>query len=119
MMMNGIGPAGTLAGLDRFLERADRLLAPGGQILVDSGEAVPQDDSGVEFEPPWPIEPGRYPGEAWIQLEYRGVRGTPFRELYVEAETLVARVRRAGWECDVVFEGEYGGGFLARITRPG
>lgn len=44
MLMNGIGPVGTLVGLERFLERAGRLLRPGGQILVDSGEALVRDE---------------------------------------------------------------------------
>lgn len=42
LLMNGIGPVGTLDGLDRFLGRAAELLRPGGQLLVDSGEALPE-----------------------------------------------------------------------------
>jgi SAM-dependent methyltransferase len=114
MMMNGIGILGTLEGLDRFLSDASRLLEPGGQILLDSGPgrlvgeagdaaiAVPVDDSG-------------YPGEAWIELEYRGEKGPPFRELYADSETLCEAARANGWVCEIVFRDGHGG-YVARLS---
>ncbi len=113
MLMNGIGPVGTLAGLERFLAEAGRLVAPGGQVLVDSGAAQP---TGSADPTDWPPPtPDAYTGEAWIRLGYDGVVGMPFRELYVDERTLCGRAERAGWGCTVVFEGE--GGYLARLVR--
>lgn len=118
MLMNGIGPVGTLDGLDRFLAIADRWLEPGGQILVDSGEAV-------EAEPParspedgwnWPSSGSGYRGEAWIRLEYRGEVGSPFSELYVDGGTFGERARLAGWGFQTVFEDETGA-YLAHLTK--
>jgi SAM-dependent methyltransferase len=113
MLMNGIGPVGTLAGLDRFLGEAGRLLEPGGQLLVDSGEARPAAEADPESWPPPTAD--RYPGEAWIRLGFGELQGGPFRELYVDAGTLARRARRAGWRCSIVHQEE--GGYLARLTR--
>lgn len=118
MLMNGIGPVGTLAELDPFLAWAGRLLAPGGQILVDSGEALISEPppGAPEWEWPEPTADG-YPGEAWIRLEYRGEVGAPFRELYADAETLAAHVERGGWRCEFAFTDE-AGAYLARLRPP-
>lgn len=112
MMMNGVGPAGTLEGLDRLLTRARLLLAPGGQILLDSAEPARSDDpvdpalDGLDL-PPEPTGDG-YPGEAWIQLEYEGEVAPPFRELYLGEEALAERARRSGWSCSFLHRDEHG-----------
>jgi SAM-dependent methyltransferase len=115
MLMNGIGILGTLDGLDRFLRGAHQLLEPSGQILLDSGPANLVGDStmaAMALE----VDEGSYPGEAWIELEYEGERGPPFRELYADSETLCQHARDAGWDCDIVFRDEHGG-YVARLTR--
>jgi SAM-dependent methyltransferase len=117
MMMNGIGVLGTLQGLNRFLEDVPRLLKRGGQVLLDSGPGRVVGDSGepaVEL----PLgDQGGYYGEAWIELEYRGEKGPPFRELYADSDTLARHAEAAGWECEIVFRDELGG-YVARLTRP-
>ncbi len=117
MLMNGIGPVGTLDGLDRYLAHAHRLVSPGGQLLVDSGEAIVVGEVDPADAARWPPTDAGYVGEAWIELEYGGEWGTPFRELYVDMATLGASAKRASWSCDIVFESE-AGGYLARLTRP-
>ncbi|MDE2942941.1 MAG: class I SAM-dependent methyltransferase [Gemmatimonadota bacterium] len=112
MLMNGLGPVGTLAGLDRFLAHAPRFLSPGGQILVDGAEAVIRGPSPTAGWPP----AGEYPGQAWIELSHAGRVGRPFRELYVDLETLARHAARAGWRLEVAFEGG-DGIYLARLTR--
>lgn len=116
MMMNGTGILGTLDGLDRFLEDVPRLLGEGGQILVDSG---PARVVGASDEPAVEVavqEDGTYPGEAWITLEYKGEKGPPFRELYVDAETLCEHAVAAGYDCEIIFWDEMGG-YVAQLTR--
>ena len=116
MMMNGTGILGTLDGLDRFLRDVPRLLAEGGQILLDSG---PARVVGTSEQPAVEVavdEGGAYPGETWITLEYKGETGPPFRELYVDAETLAEHAVAAGFNCAVVFWDEMGG-YVARLTR--
>lgn len=114
MMMNGIGILGTLAGLDDFLGKVGRLLAPGGQILLDSGPAniVGEADEAAEATS---ADEDRYPGEAWIELEYNGEKGPPFRELYADSETLTERAEAAGWRVEIAHREGYGG-YVARLT---
>lgn len=112
MLMNGVGPTATLAGLDRFLRHAQRLLSTGGQLLIDSAEASPRPADGATPEL-WP-ETGDYAGQAWIDLEFGGRRGRPFRELYADVETLRERAVEAGWTPDVAFEED--GAYLLRLT---
>lgn len=114
MLMNGIGILETLDGLDRFLREVPRLLRPDGQILVDSGPANLVGDASnpaVALN----IEQDSYAGEAWIELEYEGEKGPPFRELYADSETLSRYAHAAGWDCDIVFRDEHGG-YVARLT---
>ena len=116
MMMNGIGPVGTLDGLDSFLKRLPEMLNSGGQILVDSGDVrhrqVVTGTGGFD----WPPRTGDYVGEAWIRLEYLGEVGEPFRELYVDFDTLKESSNRQGWDCERVF-GETES-YVARLTQP-
>lgn len=114
MLMNGVGPTGTLPGLRRFLASAGRFLASGGQLLVDSAAAVPE-PAGDGAAVRWP-DAGEYPGQAWIDLEFDGVRGRPFRELYTDVDTLRAVATDVGWTTEVAFEAE--GAFLLRLTGP-
>ena len=116
MLMNGLGPVGTLAGLDRFLAHAPRCLAPGGQLLVDGAEATPSRPSRAATAVSWPPD-GEYPGEAWIELSHTGRVGRPFRELYIDPETLARHATQAGWHLEVAFEGG-NGVYLARLTTP-
>ena len=117
MLMNGIGPVGTLESLQDFLLRVGRLLRPGGQILVDSAEVTRREEASDAPPIEWPPRTGEYVGEAWIRLEYRGALGAPFRELYLDSDTLSQRAGEAGWRTDITFDGE-GGSYLARLTRP-
>ena len=70
LLMNGVALAGTLAGLGPLLESLGGLLAPGGQVLLDSTDLLAgrseesREDSG-EFD---------LPGELQYQVEFRGRR---------------------------------------------
>ena len=106
ILMNGIGLVGTLDGLDRFLRDVPRLLANGGQILLDS------------FDPgPAETEPLRaYAGEMRFQLEYGGVRGAFYDFLFLDFGTLCRHAEAAGWRCESIWQ-EDEGHYLARLTR--
>ncbi|MGM0668886.1 MAG: class I SAM-dependent methyltransferase [Gemmatimonadota bacterium] len=111
LLMNGTALAGTLEGLPGRLEILEGLLAPGGQILVDST------DLGEE-------------GEIQYQLEFRGRRGAPFPQLFLGPDALREMALQEGWKMEVVWrEMESGGGgkegdetggageYLARLER--
>jgi SAM-dependent methyltransferase len=110
LLMNGTSLAGTLAGFPPLLHALARLMAPGGQVLVDSTDlgAGGGGESGDEG----------YPGELQYQLEYRGTRGAPFPQLFVDPGTLRRTAGEKGWEVEVVWRGEEGE-YLARLSRPG
>lgn len=105
ILMNGIGLVGTLAGLDRFLREVHRLVADGGQIVLDSFDPGPPD----------PARPQGYVGEMRFQLEYRGVRGAFYEFVFLDFETLRRHAEGAGWRCESIWQ-EDEGHYLARLT---
>lgn len=117
MLMNGIGPVGQIAQLSRFFETAGRLIASGGRILVDSGEAMICEPPAGAPALAWPpTTPEGYEGEAWIRLEYEGEIGPPFRELYLGEEAMMAYAALSGWRCDIAHTDD-SGAYLACL-RP-
>ncbi|MFC1531391.1 class I SAM-dependent methyltransferase [Gemmatimonadota bacterium] len=120
MLMNGWGLPETLTGLQRFLSGADRLVAPGGQIIADSTDMRRfasdwGDDDGMRLAL---REDGRYVGEIQFQFEFDGQRGAPFSQLYVDPDTLSILASRVGWKAEIVGRGE-DGAFLSRLHRSG
>lgn len=113
MLMNGVGIVGTLDGLARYLDHVRDLLAPGGRLLLDSADLRSEGESREGRSPE--REDGRYIGEAQIQLEYRGLRGEPFQELYVDPDTLSRVAEEAGWSAEVVHRAADGVGYLALL----
>jgi len=115
LMMNGIGVVEDLAGLDRFLAGAHRVLAPDGQILIDS------------YDPTWDEDPdgaapsraagptGRYIGEMRFRLEYKGKKGPSLAWLFLGARLLTEWVLKAGFSCKVLWQEEEGH-YLARLA---
>jgi SAM-dependent methyltransferase len=114
VLANGAGLAETLDGLEGFLGRLGQLLAPDGQVLLDSCDVRPP--AGPDGVRPATGRDGRYVGDIHFQLEYRGEKGDLFPQLYVDPDTFADRARRAGWSLEVVEPGE-GGSYLARLTR--
>ncbi|HXI21765.1 MAG TPA: methyltransferase domain-containing protein [Gemmatimonadales bacterium] len=108
LLMNGLGLAGTVAGLPLLLQHLHRLVAPGGQVLVDSTD--------VATAPPPAVPPGRYPGELQFRLEFAERRGVSFPQLYADPALMERHARDTGWRSDVVFRGEHGS-WLARLER--
>ncbi len=115
LMMNGIGVVGDLAGLDRFLAEAHRLLTPDGQILLDSYDPDWDEDGDT---PPLPRPArlgGRYIGEMRFRLEYKGKKGPSLAWLFLDSDLLAERAMKAGWTTEVIWQEEEGH-YLARLT---
>ena len=112
MLGHGIGITENLAGLECFLERARRLLAPGGRLLLDSTDVRRTDDPRHLAYHEANRKAGRYVGEIRIQLEFAGRSGPHCGWLHVDPETLADRAAHAGWPCEVILE-EPGWGYLA------
>lgn len=116
LMMNGIGVVEDLAGLDRFLADAHRLLTPDGQILLDSYDPAWDDDPDEKVRPEAGGPPDRYIGEMRFRLEYKGKKGPSLAWLFLDAKLLTERAMKAGWSCEVIWQEEEGH-YLARLTR--
>ncbi len=116
LMMNGIGLAGDLAGLDRFLDRAGELLADGGQVLFDSCDLRRIGDAAERRRIAERRRQGRYFGQTLQRISYPGHGSAVLNWLYVDSATLRRRARRRGWESQVVFE-DAAGSFAARLVR--
>jgi SAM-dependent methyltransferase len=97
LLMNGIGLAATLDGLARFLQKAQQLLRPGGQILFDSS------DIAYLYKGKRPKGPGYY-GELFYQYEYNRKRSDWFQWLFIDRKTFTQIAAKAGWETEILSE---------------
>lgn len=113
MLMNGIGIVGKLARLPQFFEHIRKLLAPGGQVLLDSTDIcyLFEDEDGIIELP----DDDNYYGELEYQMQYKQVKGNSFPWLYIDAETLTQEAEKHGFKVEVIArDGNYS--FLARIV---
>lgn len=124
MLMNGIGIVGTLDALPRFFRHIDSILAPDGQLIIDSSDVryiyedeegntpFRRNEAGIVIDP----ETGRYYGEYLYQMQYKRIRGEEFRWLYIDFDTLKTAAEVAGMKAELIAEGEHYD-FLAKIFR--
>lgn len=115
LMMNGIGVVGDLAGLDRFLSRAAELVAPGGQILLDSCDLRCNPDPREFLRMASRCRAERYRGETRQRLDYDGRVGDWFPWIYLDPETLAEHAASHGWNVEILDDDEEGS-YLARLT---
>ena len=100
LLMNGIGLAGTLDGLRKFLAKARNLLRPGGQLIFDSS------DIAYLYEGKIPDLPGYY-GEILYQYEYQRQQSDWFKWLFVDRKTLREIALSEGWHTELLFGDEW------------
>ena len=114
MLMNGIGIAGTVGNLPAFFRHIYSILAPGGQLILDSSDIsyIFEDEDGIVYLP----EGDKYYGELEYQMQYREVKGSSFPWLYIDFETLQAIALENGFKAEMVVRGEHYD-YLARIVR--
>lgn len=107
-LMNGIGIAGKLSGVEAFLKKCKKMLQPMGQILIDSSNVSYLYDDGTP-------KPKGYFGEVKFQYEYKGEKGEWFDWVYVDQITLGEIVKKAGMNMEILTVDE-DDQFLMRIT---
>ena len=113
MAMNGIGIVGKVEKLGDFFRSAKRVLAQGGQILLDSSDikyVFMDDDGGMEID----LAAGYY-GEIDYRMRYKNITGKPFDWLYIDFDTLSFYAEEHGFKCEKIIDGEHYD-YLARIT---
>jgi SAM-dependent methyltransferase len=101
LLMNGIGLAGTLDGLRKFLRHAATLLLPGGQLIFDSS------DVAYVYEHNLP-DLKHYYGEIAYRYEYKRKKSGWFNWLYIDRFTLSALANDEDWQYEFVTEDEHG-----------
>lgn len=105
MLMNGAGIVGTIDRLPEFFEHLKNILAPGGQVLMDSSDIryiFEDEDGSFEIN----LNDGYY-GELEYQMQYKRVKGEPFPWLYIDFSTLQYYAEEAGFEASLVEQGEH------------
>ncbi|MDP5061620.1 MAG: class I SAM-dependent methyltransferase [Maribacter sp.] len=115
ILMNGVGLAGTLAGLEPFFSKLKSLLKEGGQILLDSSDIIYmfEDDEDGGY---WIPDNVNYYGEVSFEMEYKKEKSASFPWLYVDYNTLQRAANYSNLTCELVMEGEHYD-YLARLTH--
>lgn len=115
ILMNGVGLAGTLNGLEKFFSKLKLLLKKDGQILLDSSDIIymfeNDEDGGY-----WIPEGVNYYGEVSFTMAYKNKKSEPFPWLYVDYNTLQRAANYSNLNCELVMEGEHYD-YLARLTH--
>lgn len=105
MAMNGIGIVGKVERLPQFFRCVKRLLAPDGQLLLDSSDLrylFEEEDGSFVVD----LAAGYY-GEVDFEMRYKGVKGATFDWLYLDYNTLEYYANDAGLECSRIMDGEH------------
>jgi SAM-dependent methyltransferase len=118
MLGHGIGMVETMAGLGAFLTSARSLLAPGGQLLLDSMDAAATTDPVHLAYHEANRRAGRYAGETRMQIQFGDRPGPWCGWLQVDAAALATEAAARGWGCDVIGRGP-NGDYLARLAIGG
>ena len=112
LAMNGIGITGKINRLADFFRSAKRLLAPEGQILLDSSDikyVFMNDDGSMDID----LAAGYY-GEIDYKMRYKNITSKPFDWLYIDFDTLSMYAEEHGFTCEKCIDGEHYD-YLARI----
>src|SRR5690606_32243831 len=93
-LMNGVGIAGTLSELPKFLNHTKSLLNPNGQILLDSSDIAYmfEEEDGSK----WMDLNSSYYGEVIYQMEYKSNCTPKFNWLFVDYQKLAATAKKCG-----------------------
>ena len=110
-LMNGVGIAGRLANLPNLFAKCRELLAPDGQIIMDT-----TDFSNVYSELDLPTPTDRYVGEVLYTWEFQGQKSEPFWWLFADPDTLAAEASKAGFVPQLVAQNDDYHEFLFRMT---
>lgn len=89
-----------------LLHRCERLLRPGGQLLVNSIK-----EPEISNSP----DPKGYPGELEFRLSHERNVGPWMRWLHVDFETLSSKANEYGWFTEKLIDNS-DGGFLAKLS---
>ncbi len=116
LLMNGVGIAGNLSGLDRLLKHSKTILNPGGQILLESSDILymfEDEDGSYVID----LNAGYY-GEVKYNMKYNDQDSGWFKWLFIDPAILQDYAEKHGYTFEVLYEGE-NGNYLARLGYRG
>ena len=113
-LMNGSGIMGRLSNIDHFFSYTKSLLAPGGQLLIDSSDILYlfEDEETGEY---WVDIANGYYGELQYQLQYKNESTDWFDWLFIDYNTLQNAANSNGFLCELITEGD-ANDYLAKLT---
>jgi cyclopropane fatty-acyl-phospholipid synthase-like methyltransferase len=112
LLMNGTGIFGTLQQTSNYLSKLKNLLAPNGQILIDSSDIIymfDEDEDGSKW-----IPGEGYYGELTFTISYKNQTEEAFPWLYLDYNTLQNAAHANGLQCELILEGDHFD-YLARL----
>jgi len=114
LLMNGTSIAGRLERIPAYLESLKRMLAPGGQILIDSTDLryIYEDEDG-NFD----YDGDTYYGQVDYRMQYGKVRGPRFDCLYVDPVTMQKCAEAQGFKAEIIRTNDTCA-YLIRLTNP-
>ena len=112
LLMNGTTIAGTLERLPLLFQRLKALIAPNGQILIDSSDLrYIYDDEDGNFD----YDDTKYYGEVDYRMQYGKIKGKRFDCLYVDPATMCQCATNEGLCPQILVQNEdYS--YLMRLT---
>ena len=114
LLMNGIGIAGKVDKLGKFLEHLKTLLKPGGYILADSTDILymyEEEDGSYRI----PAHKDYY-GELTFAIGYQGEKDSPFPWFYIDFGLLSDVAESHGLACELLYSGDHHE-YLARLSK--
>ena len=111
LLMNGIGICEDIFGFPIFLDRAQKLLNPNGQIVFDSSDIVYMFE-----EDEFPED--KYYGEFVCAYGYKRQKTDWFSWLYLDFDTMQQIASNKGWKAEKIKEDDHYH-YLARLTYIG
>jgi SAM-dependent methyltransferase len=109
LMMNGIGLAGDLEGLEKLLCKLKSLLNKGGKVIFDSSDIA-------YLYKDCPLPNNGYYGELTYWYEYQGFKSNPFKWLYIDKSLMKEYATKAGFKMQVIDVDDYDQ-YLAVLTE--
>ena len=96
-----------------FFRRMQRILRPGGCILMDSSDLrylFEEEDGSIVID-----LAGDYYGEIDFRMQYKSIKGDTFDWLYIDFQTLSLYASECGFKAELVKEGKHYD-YLAKLS---
>jgi SAM-dependent methyltransferase len=100
LLMNGTGIFKTISESYKYLQKLKSLLAPNGQILIDSSDIIYMYDKED-------VPTKTYYGELEFTISYKNEVEIPFSWLYLDSNLLKKLADENGFECQIIQKGKH------------